>query len=661
MEVKRIKNSIPYLVIAAVCIFMFRGIFAPGFMSGNDNSLHYYDVYYLTKTLIPQYHWISGWSMQGMAGFPVMVDYYQTGHLAIAFLNKILRLDLLFSYKTMVLSSYIILGWGFFKIAKDRFGKTASLLFSLCILLQQDVYEKILIGMWNNYLALGIFFVFFHFLDKYAEKLNLRRAALLGLLLALLILTHAYTAIFAFLLLAIYFVFYIKKSRAQKKPLLKAAGIYAIIPISAILASSYYICGFIVGSGYFREMANKDLAVGLIWSAKSFFGPLIQTGNIPADIFINLPVFLRVAFSFLGIYMFFTREKDPGLRRFLGATLIFMITALVLFSDILPNTVSWWHKVPLIGKLQTNRFLIYLQVSLYIFACYGFFCFLRRFRKKAFILTALIAGIFFSLFSHYIYFVKDETKTLNASREMPDVYKVWDWVNGNVPPGETRVVYQNTILNSRDPILQRSDVFALSGVFTKVPQIYTTRPASPFPQEEFMRSDQGLIFSRNISLVNAGFIKDMMEYFNAGYIVTVEPNLRLKLEESALFEKKAAFGDFAIFKLGNFKGKWIDFEKGARYKILKFENQDVMFDIKNTHKDNRAFIKIAYHPFWRARLNGKLVKIGQDDFALMRIALPESTDYRLELVFNSFNPLLVCVSFFSMVICVVLAICAKKS
>ena len=224
------KNALPYAFIIAVAIFMFRGIFAPGFMSGYDNSFHYYDAYYLTKTLIPQYHWISGWSMQCLGGFPVLVDYYQVGFLIIAILNKILFLSLNLSYKTMVLASYIVLGVGFYKISSERFGKTAALLITTCLMLQKDIYyDRILAGIWNNYLALGVFFIFLHMLDKNIKTLTIRKSLILGLLLGILTLTHLYVAVFAFIILFIYLFPYLQEALRENR--LKKA-LFNILPIS---------------------------------------------------------------------------------------------------------------------------------------------------------------------------------------------------------------------------------------------------------------------------------------------------------------------------------------------------------------------------------------------------------------------------------------------
>lgn len=252
-----------------------------------------------------------------------------------------------------------------------------------------------------------------------------------------------------------------------------------------------------------------------------------------------------------------------------------------------------------------------------------------------------------SVLFHYMYFADAASVTLDKSANMSYVRDVWSWINDNIKGESSRITYQSTLGNVDDPVLKRSDVFALSGIFTKVPQIGVFRSASPFPQEFFMRNDHGSIFGRETGSVGAPFVRDTMEYFNSSYIVTVEPDLRNKLETSDIFVKEARMGPFDIFRLKNPIEKWIAFTKEGEYKIDEFTDEKVVVDIHNNSVDNEAFIKIAYHPMWKAALNGKSVPIKHDAHSLMKIELPEKGDFRLELAFNSFSPVLVSFSFLS--------------
>ncbi|OGW83032.1 MAG: hypothetical protein A2987_01730 [Omnitrophica bacterium RIFCSPLOWO2_01_FULL_45_10] len=635
---KLIKNNLPYLLITGLGLFMFQGIFSRGFMSGYDNSLHYYDAHYLINILIPRYHWISGWDMQHMAGLPILVDYYQIPHLLIAILNQVTRLPLNISYKIMVLLSYISLGTAFYKISSYRFGKAASFLATLCLMLQKDIYlERILNGVWNNYFALGLFFIFFHILDKEINGMTLKKGALLGLILGLIVLTHLFVAVFAFSLLFIYGFPYLSDA-FKTRGSLKKIFIYGLIPTFAFMISSYYLYGFIVSRGYFTSYPIKDIATGLRWAVKSFFGPMERMDSMSA-LMINLPVILRIIFSFSGVYIFLRREKESDVKRFLNCVTVFIFISLILFSDMLPNTFSGWRKIPFVGTLQTNRFLIYIHLGAYLFAAYGMARFLESFRikRRTLLFGAVLSLLLVSASFHYIYLASERSRTLEQSPQMADIFKMWDWIDKNIPAAESRVVYQDTIGNSSDPILKRSGVFALAGIFTKVAQIGTSRAASPFPQEKYMRNDQGNIFGEKVDEMSAESIKGMMENFNAGYIVGVEPNLKNKLDGSQLFFKEREFGPFNVYRLKGFSPAWISFEKDASYKTLLLDNQDLVFYIWNGSVDNKANIKVAYHPLWKAWINGQPVKIEQGKYGLMKISLPKEGSYRLELSFNSFN------------------------
>ena len=125
------------------------------------------------------------------------------------------------------------------------------------------------------------------------------------------------------------------------------------------------------------------MLTGVLWGIKSFFTPMeAMTGGI-SSLAINIPVTVRVIFGFFGIYLFLKKERKPDIRRFLAPVIIFIFISLALFTDILPNLFAGWSRVPLVGSLQTNRFLIYVQAGMYIFAAYGVSGFLAYFRSSA--------------------------------------------------------------------------------------------------------------------------------------------------------------------------------------------------------------------------------------------------------------------------------------
>lgn len=631
---KYTKNIVPYFFIAAAAFYMFQGIFAPGLMSGYDNSVHYSEAHYLVNTLLPKYHSISGWTMRAMAGCPILLHHPQTGFLLIAILNKAFFLPLELSYKIIVLFTYVFFGASFFKISSYRFGKVPALFMALCLMLQKDIYnDKILQGIWNNFLGMSLFFIFFHLLDKYVSNLTARRAAILGIILGLTVPTHLFAAAFSSLIFVIYLIPYIS-ARPAGRTLSHELLMYMAIPLVALAVSLYYLQPFILARNYLSTQIPKDIYSGLAWSLKAFFGPLDKIGSA-CQLMTNLPVLARIAFSAFGLYAFLADERRENLRRFLNCVIVFTIMSLIIFSDILSGIFSAWQKIPLIGSLQTNRFLVYAQLGPYLFAAYGIARMLERIVWKRAVKTALLAILLPVILLHHADFAGSSSRTLEQSPYMADVRSVWDWVNKNISPVRSRVVYQNTVGNIDDPILNRSDIFALTSSFTDVPQLGVFLTATGFPQERYVRNDHGSIFDKPIAKIDAGYIGDMMNYFNADHIITVGPALEKRLEGSGAFLKEREFGPFSILRLTSFDGGWIKFTKDAKCENFRIDDQHAVFDIENNGENNTAYVKISYHPFWKAYLNGYDVTIGQDKYGLMAIPLHKTGDLRLELFFKA--------------------------
>ena len=83
----------------------------------------------------------------------------------------------------MVLFSLVLICCSMYFLVTSRFGRKAAICASLILMLQKDVYlDKILSGMWENYLAIGVLLIFFALLHKYANCLSLKKAILLGIL-----------------------------------------------------------------------------------------------------------------------------------------------------------------------------------------------------------------------------------------------------------------------------------------------------------------------------------------------------------------------------------------------------------------------------------------------------------------------------------------------
>ncbi len=79
----------------------------------------------------------------------------------------------------------------------------------------------------------------------------------------------------------------------------------------------------------------------------------------------------------------------------------------------------------------------------------------------------------------------------------------------------------------------------------------------------------------------------------------------------------------------------------------------MVFSIANGAGNREVFIRVAYHPFWSALLDGKPVRIERDRYSLMKIALPGDGNYKLDLKFNSFHLFWVALSALALLYCTI--------
>jgi len=663
-----IRKITPYLIIVVFAVIFFSPLLKQGYLIYSDNPVHHFELDYLANRILPEHNWVNGWCMQAYLGYPVLLYQPQLGFWLTIILSKVSPLSLAISYKAMILCALAFLGCGMYTVLAPRFGKQAGFFISLLIMLQKNIYyEKILAGMWNNYLAIGCFLIFFHLLDKWALSLTIKRSVLLGLLFGTIILTHLYTAIFASLLILAYLLPVTKKR----------TGIF-LIPVIGTAVSLFYILPYLETGWYFRFINRpKSMALAIAWTFKGFLGGFerffslsqLQTGQYQAffqgflrTIFINYAVILRLLFGVLGICIFWIRRRiDYPHKKFLFVTAMLTFFALVIYSDILyiiPN----WGTVPLIGGLQAQRFLIYAQLGLMIFAAFGIFKFFEWLKKgkRTLLLSALIL-LFISAFIHQGMYVNPAAKTfeeVSVSRHLKDL---WSWVSENINQNESRILYQSTLLNSKDPILALSNIISLSGLYCNAGQIGAFSGATPYPSEAVTRTDEDVIFKKKLYDTNDTEIAHKMQELNCRFAVSSGPVLKEMLSGSGLFVHKEAFGPFSVFVLRNFKSSWVEFKyPDTRFKMVRFDDQFLRFNIENSRTDNRAKIRIAYHPYWKCRLNEIPVDIFQDEDGIMEIPLEEKGTLDLQLRYNSQNKPVLLTSLASLMLALGILVFKKK-
>ena len=659
------KNSIGYLLIVVLAVVFFYPIFKPGYLVRLDNPTHHFEIDFLAKQILPDYEWFNGWCHQDYLGSPISLYRPQAGPRLILTINKLFSLSLIGAYKIALLLSFIVFGCGMFFLIAGRFGRIAGIITTFSMMLQKDIYyDKILGGMWENYLALGIFLIFLNLLFKYRCSLTLKKALILGVVLAVIVLSHPLSAIFAFFVLL--FAFLISMLDKKENTHINLY-LYLLIPLVSFTVSFYYIFPFLETGQMLNSLASpKSLIVAISWPIKGLLGGferffslqqflsgeyLVFLKGLIKSFFVNYPLIVRDIFGIFGIWLFYKhRSLDYAEKKFLQVVSVFTVFSLVYYSDLL-LFIPLWKYVPFVSKFESHRFLTYSHLGLLIFCAYGLSEFLRRVKKSVRKLILMSMFVFFigSFAAHKGLYVKEGTKTfdqLEASRSLKDL---WSWVSLNVDPYNSRIVYQNTLGNSKDTDLAKSHIFSLAGIYTNVFQIGGEAGAAYSPTEKICRTDKKAIFGESIYAINDIKIANWMNFLNSRFIVSSESVLEEKLAESYLFTQEKQFGSFSIFKLKYFTSARAEFkEQNTNFKWVEFKNHSLQLDIENNNVNNWVRIKVSNHPYWKAYLNKLLVPIESDEYGLMRIPLKDIGVFRLHIGYNSKKKAPVVVSLLSL-------------
>ena len=650
---KKLIKYYPYLLIVLFSLLMFYKIFKPGFLIYLDNPYHLSEFKFYISEIVQGTGWIYGWFPHDFAGFPLASLYPQIGFWLITLMNLILNIDLILSYKILVYLSYLLPSI-FLYILLRKYHKTGALLFTLLyMVLYRDVVLTVLGGMWTYYFGLGFFILFFYFLIKYFENPDsLKLVAILSLVLSLAIFSHPFTAIGAALLSLVFLFIHILMKRPNvKKIIFSYVAFYvlsalttAIFTFQLLLMGSWSRSyGFGLSESVIQIVYRTVLPLFFAASKKYLFSDFISSlASLNMSLFLkmawtfflsSLPQLIISFFAIIGMIYFFKEKKKDFV---LASCFVFIILALILSSGFW-HLIPFLHNLPLLNGIHSYRFFIQLEITLLIFSVYGLarslksWSFLIKYKK---LIIVVIIAFFFVNFNYYM---PEETLT-RTSENTPimkeEIFPLWEWVKNNAEGSRERVIYQSFWGNILDADVEVNSIHAMSSHYTGVSHIGGWSGALPYPLEGTVGSTKGKRFlGKTVLTISDEEIIERTKMLNAKYIVSSEDTLRSRLQRIKEFEKVYEIGHFTVFLLKDYEPSWIELSTPAVSSALTFESQKMEFYI-NTPVQNEAIIKVSQHPFWTASINGKELKLKQDEFGLMKLEIPPG-EYVLRLEYNA--------------------------
>ena len=228
---------LPYLSIIAIAIIMLNGIFLEsGQLVTRDNNIHLERSYILKDNILNNYQ-ITGWNYLDNLGSPFLTYNYILSTILIVLISIIFLIPIHIAYKIFLFLSFVLPPLILYFFLSKKFNKPAAFLASILFLFQFRTIEQVLEGIWNQYLAIALFLLFFYLLDKYSKHLTIKKVSLLSIILSLTFLTHVYVGLASLYLFLIYFIFTIKRK---------------------ILSLSILVLSFLINSFYFIPLIKTS-------------------------------------------------------------------------------------------------------------------------------------------------------------------------------------------------------------------------------------------------------------------------------------------------------------------------------------------------------------------------------------------------------------------
>ncbi len=679
------KKSLPYIFLMLFGLLMFYPIFKLGSPVAGDTPIHLAQSYAFISTL-ENHRWVSGMSNDAFAGYPIQLyPKYQLNQWFIALVHFVFGISVELSFKIVLLFSYVFVACMLYLLLSYRFSKIFAFIFSLLfMMLRRDVVLMSLNGMFGSILAAGFALLFIHYFDVYFSRLTFRRAAFLSFLFSLIALGHLYAAFTVFYFILVYFLVhvFVKKVRVFSRDFNRKVFFTVFLVVLSVLQLAFFVFPAFDMAGWLDTDIGWPPTYNLYELPYKTFMPLVFSvpkGVITQDFFSalssgnfllsskmafsyfvsSLPQFFIFLMAVLGIFSLFrSRSKNV----FLTSFLFFGLISLILGSGfwfLFPSIKS----LPVLSNFQFYRFMIFANISLVVFACYALSSlfsrdsYLYRFFSESYFLNTLFSVKNYLLVVFFIFLVvnfgyftpsKYEVATLPETPLYEDINDTLSWISLNII--DSRIILQDFYHNVDDPYLGSSHLPSLFSYYTGVPSVGGWYDSSSYPIDRLASSFGMRIFDKDVNDISAEELRNNMVAFNAKYALVVEPGLEKRFSGS-LFVEEYSKGDLSVYSLKDYTPDWVDFNVPSNHNTTIVDDWNIFVSFDSPVPNNEVFVKFAYHPYWKAYVDGNNLPVVRNSYEMITVYVPEGT-HTLLLTYNPIKLYYLIVTLITLIGCV---------
>lgn len=650
----------PYLMLL-VCLAAWLGpIFRPGALASDAHPSRLAEVISEWDKALLQQHWIAGWDQRIQCGYPVGTYQYQLGYVAMYAL-RVVGVPLALGYKLVFFFSMWLVAAVLYRWWRGFLGVWLALGLTLAFFNSQSIVHQIAQGFWNHVLGLGMLVVLLRQIEG-VTHLRARDALALMALYALVVLAHNYSALAAgcFLLGALPYWW--------RRGGLRAVGWWVLVPVGAILLTSAYSLplaranDWLVKVDSARPRLDHFLSVLLPFLGLDGLSPYISRGLVGrvASVVGEWPTLLAIALSLSLVAL--RPRIAAGERRLLGALLIALAPLLFINLHLL-------HWVP-VGAVQRasaqlipERFMQYTHLIVYTLAGLA----LRHWLDLLWALAGappvksrLVAAVpRLAVGGLVLLLLLTTAKTANSLRanhrlttttqfkQGAQLEQLWGWLARRAG-GRYRVLvetpYENyPTLPGAAGVLAQSTVMALGPV---VANYYSAGDLLNLvlPMHERTRMGNGRMLNVKVAEAQPGQFAPALIQGNFGYVAACSPALTTYLAADPGFvpEPQAAAetgggGGFEVFRFQGAPGNWAECSDGTPVEFTFDPANDARMTARAVPHSAGAelTVRVAQHPFWKARVNGTPVDLTAGAFGMLHLRLPAAGPQVVEFEYSA--------------------------
>jgi hypothetical protein len=681
----RIYDILCLALLLTIGLYTFSYLFNSQPFVYDDNSFHYFSLYYAVTQSIPIHHRLVDWSPYWFAGIPEL-QFYPPGSIYIGIMlyyltltlipiGQIYNLVLLFALLFPALTSY-------FLIRKSGFSQIAGFFTGLFFLILLElgnasgVFYSVLVGLTNSRIALGFYPLILWFgIKNLTPKPKKRYLAGLAVLVGFAVLCHPYHIFLPiFGLIALIYTF--RRSRlCSFRKAIKHIGLAILLGVG--LSSFWWLPLFI------RHNFVSSLQ---IWSGEASGNQLQALLDMVSSLahgrtnFFFICLYLLSAFSILNPQM---AVRQRSILAGLVLTPVLMLGFLVFvqavlipyfhfyFLDVVRLKDGFHFAVILtsgigVGYLISNLALSISDSRLKQNMVYRLFlpailsiilCFIVWF-------TAINLRLFYNFTQGYA--------RMGFLPQMVESYQLddlWAYLSKSQIPNpksqiETgRILFTASSLKYKNlPSRFQTHVLSLTPIYTNRQIIgglntpfYTIASYLFFGQKAPMviRQEADMLDNKSMlgipweQMVEPRFL-DFCRKLNITDIVVNQNEDKVLdfFSRSSSFRLAQEIDEFKIYAIPNYTPSWIEFDTtNADISVTSLKADSITLSVNSAATTTPVLIKIAYYPCWQATLmksqsasggpNPKSqIRITSDEIGLMQLMLPPGSQYQVELVYH---------------------------